>query len=100
MVLSNLLLWGRDARMIYTDYVFGHTHVLFTTGTIALSTVIGGVDVLLLHGRKGMRDLYFSLAGVDSFDQELVRDGSAVVTAVETGKVKPLVFLQSWRVIR
>ena len=63
---GNITLAGRDARMAYADHAFGHTHVLFTTGMIAFSTTIDGVDVLLLHGQKGMRDLYFSLLGVDS----------------------------------
>jgi hypothetical protein len=62
----NMTLAGRDVRMGYADYAFGHTHVLFTTGTIAFSTTIDDVDILLLHGRKGMHDLYFSLLGVDS----------------------------------
>lgn len=83
---GNITLAGRDVRLAYTDYAWGHTHVLFTTGTIAISTTIDGVDVLLLHGRKGMRDLFLSILGVDSVQTtgDLRVKGPATVELLES----------------
>jgi hypothetical protein len=50
---SGITLLGRDARTLVTDYRFGHTHIVYSTPAVLVSTTIDGVDWLVVYGTAG-----------------------------------------------
>ncbi|KAF5348545.1 hypothetical protein D9756_009580 [Leucocoprinus leucothites] len=52
-VANSITLGGRESKVIVTDYIFGSSsHALYSTSSIFFAGVIGGRDVLFLHGNS------------------------------------------------
>ncbi|KAJ7627105.1 glycoside hydrolase family 35 protein [Roridomyces roridus] len=51
VIAPGITLGGRQSKVIVTDYKFGaHSRMAWTTASIAFAGVIGGRDIILLHG--------------------------------------------------
>lgn len=62
-------LWGRESKIIVTNYTFGKSgKVRHSTAEVFFSGTIDGRDVLFIHGRKGQdHELAFVPAGRPNF---------------------------------
>ncbi|KAH8892873.1 family 35 glycosyl hydrolase [Thozetella sp. PMI_491] len=91
ITLPNVSLYGRQSKILVTDYVFGN-HTLLYTSSDVLTNGVFDVDVLVLYLKAGQEGR-FALKGETGLTYDIF--GASQVASTTNGSIQELTYTQA-----